>query len=298
SRIAAATGARLLCETFPARLERGAGVAPVARLAYLADAARHQLGAARHLVLAGARSPVAFFGYPGRDGDLVPDGCAVHPLAGPTGAAAALEELADLLAPGGAATQAPARRPDPPTGALTVAAASAAVGALLPEGAIVVDESITSGLGLPDATAGAPRHDWLTLTGGAIGYGLPASTGAAVARPDRPVWCLQADGSAMYTIQALWTQAREGLDVTTVLYRNSAYAILRMEMAAVGATPGAASADLFDLGRPELDFCAMARGMGVPAERATTADELVAALRRAQAEPGPRLVEALVPPAA
>ncbi|MBW0100578.1 acetolactate synthase large subunit [Pseudonocardia sp. KRD-184] len=296
NRVAAATGARLLAETFPARLERGAGVAPVGRLAYLGDAARHQIGAARHVVLVGTRSPVAFFGYPGKDGDLVPDGRTVHAVVDGTGAAtAALEELADLLAPGTTAATAAAARPDMPTGELTVASASAVVGALLPEGAIVVDEAITSGLGLPDATAGAPRHDWLTLTGGAIGYGLPAATGAAVACPDRPVWCLQADGSAMYTISALWTHAREGLDVTTVVYHNSAYAILRMELAAVGATGGPVAAGLFDLGRPELDFTAIARGMGVPAVRATTADELADALRRAAAEPGPHLVEAMVP---
>ena len=294
-RVAAATGARLLGETFPARIERGAGRPALDRLAYLPAAARHQLGAARHLVLAGARSPAAFFGYPDQDGDLVPPGCTVHHLAGRRGAAAALAQLADLLAPGTAPRPVPVARPDPPTGALTAASAAAVVGALLPEGAVVVDEAITSGLGLPDATAGAAAHDWLPLTGGAIGFGLPAATGAAVACPDRPVWCLQADGSAMYTVSALWTQAREGLDVTTVVYHNSAYAILRAEMAQVGATGGAASADLFDLARPRLDFVALATGMGVPAERATTADELAAALRRAAAEPGPHLVEAVVP---
>jgi acetolactate synthase-1/2/3 large subunit len=175
------------------------------------------------------------------------------------------------------------------------------VGALLPEGAIVVDESVTSGLGLPAVTAGAPRHDWLTLTGGSIGYGLPAATGAAVACPDRPVWCLEADGSAMYTISALWTHAREGLDVTTVVYHNSAYAILRMELLQTGAAAhlagdGARARALLDLGRPDLDFVALAAGMGVPGERVTTADELAAALRRAAAEPGPHLIEAMVPP--
>ncbi|MFB9385392.1 acetolactate synthase large subunit [Pseudonocardia petroleophila] len=296
NRTAAATGARLLAETFPARLERGAGVAPVGRLAYLGDAARHQIGAARHLVLVGTRSPVTFFGYPGKDGDLVPDGCAVHPVVDGAGAAAAaLEELADLLAPGTTAATAPAARPELPTGELTAASAAAVVGALLPEGAVVVDEAITSGAGLPAATAGAPRHDWLTLTGGAIGYGLPAATGAAVACPDRPVWCLQADGSAMYTISALWTHAREGLDVTTVIYHNSAYAILRAELAQVGATGGPATEGLLGLDRPELDFTALARGTGVPAERVTTAEGLAAALRRAAAEPGPHLIEAMVP---
>jgi acetolactate synthase-1/2/3 large subunit len=301
-RIAAATGARVLAETFPTRLERGAGVAPVDRLAYLVDVAVQQLAGTRHLVLAGARSPVSFFAYPGKASDLVPDGCHVHPLVPRDGAAtAALEELADLLAPDTAPRMAPAARPGLPTGALTVESAAAVVGALLPEGAIVVDESVTSGLGLPATTAGAPRHDWLTLTGGSIGYGLPAATGAAVACPDRPVWCLQADGSAMYTISALWTHAREGLDVTTLVYHNSAYAILRMELLQTGAAArlagdGARARALFDLGDPDLDFVALAAGMGVPGERVTTAEELVAALRRATAEPGPHLVEAMVPP--
>jgi acetolactate synthase-1/2/3 large subunit len=172
---------------------------------------------------------------------------------------------------------------------------------LLPEGAIVVDEANTSGAGLPAATAGAPRHDWLTLTGGAIGYGLPAATGAALARPDRPVWCLEADGSAMYTLSALWTHAREGLDVTTVVYSNSAYAILRAELQQVGAAgfvvgDGARARSLLDLSGPRLDFVALARGMGVPATSVTTADGLADALGRAAAEPGPHLVEAVVPP--
>jgi acetolactate synthase-1/2/3 large subunit len=181
-----------------------------------------------------------------------------------------------------------------------VAAAAAVVGALLPEGAIVVDEAITSGIGLPAATAGAPRHDWLALTGGAIGFGLPAATGAAVACPDRPVWCLQADGSAMYTISALWTHAREGLDITTVLYHNSAYAILGMELQQVGAAApaygdGSRAGALLDLGRPELDFVAIASGMGVPAVRVTTGEEMAAALRGAAREPGPHLVEVMLP---
>ncbi|GAA5116984.1 acetolactate synthase large subunit [Pseudonocardia adelaidensis] len=306
-RIAAATGARVLAETFPTRLERGAGIAPVDRLGYVVDVAVRQLAGARHLVLVGARSPVSFFAYPGKESDLVPAGCRVHAVVPREGAVtggtatAALEELADLLAPGTAPRPARAARPELPTGPLTVESAAAVVGALLPEGAIVVDESVTSGLGLPAVTAGAPPHDWLTLTGGSIGYGLPAATGAAVACPDRPVWCLEADGSAMYTISALWTQAREGLDVTTLVYHNSAYAILRMELMQTGAAghltgDGARARALLDLDRPDLDFVALAAGMGVPGERVTTADELAAALRRAAAEPGPRLIEAMVPP--
>jgi acetolactate synthase-1/2/3 large subunit len=300
NRIAAATGAKLLAETFPARLTRGAGVAPVNRLGYGPDMAAHQLRGAAHLVLVGARSPVTFFGYPDMPGDLVPEGCRVYAVAPKDGAAAAaLDALADLVAPGTTAALAEPGRPPLPSGPLTVESAAAVVGALLPEDAVVVDEAITSGVGLPAATAGAPRHDWLTITGGAIGYGLPAAVGAAVACPERPVWCLQADGSAMYTVSALWTQAREGLDVTTVLYNNSAYAILRMELTQVGAAgDGERARALFDLGRPRLDFTALAEGMGVPASRASTADELADALRRAQAEPGPHLVEAVLPPLA
>ncbi|MGW2239651.1 thiamine pyrophosphate-dependent enzyme, partial [Streptomyces sp. NPDC001759] len=183
------------------------------------------------------------------------------------------------------------------SGALTAESAAAAVGALLPEGAIVVDEANTSGLWLPGATAGAPRHDWLTLTGGAIGQGLPLAAGAALACPDRPVLCLEADGSAMYTLSALWTHAREGLDITTVIFSNSAYAILRMESQRLGTSAdGPARRDLLDLSRPRLDFVALARGMGVPATRATTAEDFTAQLRTALAEPGPHLIEADVPP--
>jgi acetolactate synthase-1/2/3 large subunit len=293
----------MLTETFPARMERGAGVAPVGRLGYLVEQAQHQLAGARHVVLLGARSPVAFFGYPHKPGDLVPDGAAVYPVAPQFGAAAAAAaELADLVAADTAPVLAPAGRPALPTGPLTVANAAAVVGALLPEGAVVVDEANTSGVGLPAATAGAPRHDWLTLTGGAIGYGLPAATGAALACPDRPVWCLQADGSAMYTIAALWSHAREGLDVTTVVYHNSAYAILRAELQQVGAAgfvvgDGARARSLLDLSGPRLDFVALAQGMGVPATSVDTAEDLADALRRASAEPGPHLVEAVVPPA-
>ncbi|MCG5433226.1 acetolactate synthase large subunit [Mycobacterium sp. MYCO198283] len=295
ARIAAATGAQLLCETFPARLQRGAGLPPVERLGYFAEAAAAQLAGVRRLVLAGARSPVSFFAYPGRPSDLVPEGCDVHVLAARGAATAALTALADEVARGVAAPLAPARRPALPTGPLTAAAIADAVGALLPERAIVVDESNTAGLALPAATAGAPQHDWLTLTGGAIGYGLPAAVGAAIAAPDRPVLALQADGSAMYTLPALWTQARERLDVTTVLYDNRSYDILRVELARVGASGGERANALFDLGRPDLDFVRLAEGMGVPARRAVTANEFVDALRAALAEPGPHLIDAVIP---
>ncbi|MCQ4041637.1 acetolactate synthase large subunit [Streptantibioticus rubrisoli] len=296
-RIAAATGARLLCETFPARLERGAGVPPVERLAYPAEAVAAQLAGLRHLVLAGAAPPVSSFAYPGVAGDLVPTDCQVHILAhGPEDLAGALTALSDATCAGAGAQLLAPERPLPPTGALTAETMAYGVGALLPEHAIVVDEANTSGPWLPGATAGAPRHDWLTLTGGAIGQGLPVATGAAVACPDRPVLCLESDGSAMYTVSALWTQAHEDLDVTTVVLNNGAYAVLDRELRrAAAGEPGPRARELLDLSRPGLDFVDIARGMGVPAERATTAEEFTRALGRALAEPGPRLIDAVVP---
>ncbi len=287
----------MLCETFPTRMERGAGIPAVERLAYFAEAAAAQLDGSKHLVLAGAKSPVSFFAYPGMPSDLVPAGCEVHVLAGHTGAADALSALADQLAPGTPAPVAAASRPALPTGPLTSASAADVIGALLPERAIVVDESNTSGVLLAQATAGAPAHDWLTLTGGAIGYGIPAAVGAAVAAPDRPVLCLESDGSAMYTISGLWTQARENLNVTTVLYDNSAYDILRIELQRVGAgsAPGPEALSLLDLSDPAMDFVKISEGMGVPARRVSTAEEFADALRAALAEPGPHLIDAVVP---
>jgi acetolactate synthase I/II/III large subunit len=297
-RVAEACNAKLLCETFPARLERGAGIPAVDdRLAYFTEDAKEQLACAKHLVLAGARSPVSFFAYPGEDSDLVPKGCQVHVLAGPTGAADALVALAETVAPGTTAPTAPEGRPKLPMGKLDPAKVADAIGALLPERAIIVDEANTSSLRLGPATAGAPAHDWLTLTGGAIGFGLPAATGAAVAAPDRPVLCLEADGSAMYTISALWTQAREGLNVTTVIYRNDAYNILRVELHRVKAgegVPGPKAGRLLELTDPTMDFVKIAEGMGVPATRATSSEEFTAELSRAFAEPGPHLIEAVM----
>src|SRR5438132_314526 len=189
----------------------------------------------------------------------------------------------------------PPGRPALPTGALTPDTLAAALGALLPEGAIVSDESVTSDRGFFKATAGAPPHDWMNNMGGSIGLGLPLATGAAVACPDRKVVCLEGDGSGMYTLQALWTQAREGLDVTTVVFANRTYAILRHELSGVRAgTPGPKAADMLDIGRPDLDWVALARGMGVPASRATTAEEFNKQFAAGLATSGPYLVEAVL----
>jgi len=296
--VSGATGARLLAEIFPANLERGAGIPAVERLGYLAEFAQAQLDGVQHLIVVDAKSPVSFFAYPGRPSDLVPPGCTVHVLARPgEDAPGALEALAELVgADQTSATPVPAWRPDRPVGTLTAETLAAAIGATLPDHAIVVDEGNTAGLHVSGATAGAPVHDWLTLTGGAIGLGLPAATGAAVAAPDRPVLCLQADGSAMYTLQALWTQAREGLNITTVVLANRSYAILNMELHRVGAdADGSRARRLLDLTQPDLDFVALATGMGVPARRVDTAEELTAALEKSFAEPGPSLIEIPLP---
>jgi len=304
SRISVATGARLLAETFPARLERGAGLPGVDRLAYLAEMAEAQLAGVDQLILAGARSPVSFFAYPDKLSDLVPPGCTVAVLAEPDqNAEAALETLADQVAAGTKPVLVEAAPPPPADpGPLSAISLANTIAASLPEGAIIADEANTSGFALPMALAAAPRHTLLTLTGGAIGQGMPVATGAAIAAPGRPVLSLEADGSALYTLQALWTQAREKLDVTTVLINNAAYAILRMELARTLAGPAGAgptgerAARMLDLSHPTPDFTQLSTGLGVPARRVTTAEELDRALREAYGEPGPHLIEAIVPP--
>lgn len=297
SRISIATGAKLLGETFPARLERGAGLPPLERLAYLAEFAQMQLEGLRHLVIVDTSAPASFFAYPGKASDLVPEDCTVHLLAGaPDDATGALAALAERVAGDASPQLQSAGRPDRPHGELTGETIAQALGALLPEGAIVADEANTAGLWAAGATAGCPPHSWLTLTGGAIGFGMPVATGAAVACPDRPVINLEADGSAMYTAQALWTQAREGLDVTTIVFNNRSYAVLGLELARVGAgDPGPTARSMLDLSSPPLDFVSLSQGMGVPATRATTAEELTAQLELALAEPGPHLIDAVIP---
>jgi acetolactate synthase-1/2/3 large subunit len=296
ARVAAGTGARLFAETFVPRTERGAGIPAIEKVAYFAEMAEAQLAGIRHLVLVDALSPVTFFAYPGKPSDLVPEGCQVHVLAtGRDDAVGALAAVAEAV--GGDTSAAETARPERPTGALNGASLAAAVAATMPDGAIVCDESNTNSLHMTAATAGCAPHDWLQLTGGAIGVGLPLATGAAVACPDRPVLALEADGSAMYTIQALWTHARESLDVTTVIMNNRSYAILNIELARTGAGEGGPKArDLLDLSRPDLDFVHLAEGMGVPAVAVETAEEALAALERAHAEPGPHLIDARLAP--
>jgi acetolactate synthase-1/2/3 large subunit len=296
-RIAAATGARLLCEVFPTRLQRGAGRVAPRRLPYFAEAAMEALQDLEQLILVGARAPVAFFAYPGKPGWLAPEGCEISTLATvDEDPLAALTAVADRIgARGEAELVAAAPEVPAPAGPLTPVAIGQSLVRTMPQDAIVVDEAATCGMGIFPATLQARRHDWLTLTGGAIGYGLPAALGAAIACPNRKVVSLQADGSVMYTVQALWSMAREQADVTVVILNNRSYAILNIELARVGAgQPTPATMSMLDLSRPDLDFVALAQGLGVAATRATTAEEFDAQLAGAMGRPGPRLIEAMV----
>lgn len=301
-RIAAATGARLLCDTFAPRLERGAGRVVVERLPYFAEQLVESLADLDHLILVGAKPPVSFFAYPGRASWCTAETTEITYLAHPhEDGVAALIAVADLLAPDGSseAVRAVMARPEEPSGRLDQFSIGQVVARYLPDGSIVSDEAATNSLGPGLALATARPHDHLSLTGGSIGQGLPVAGGAAVACPDRKVVCLHGDGGAMYTVQALWTQARENLDVTTVIFSNHAYGILRLELNRTGAAALMAEGDtkalsMFDLSRPDLDWVSLARGMGVEAVRATNLDEFSAAFRSAMVQRGPRLIEAVI----
>lgn len=297
NRIAQKSAARLFGDTFLARIARGAGRVDLPRLPYFAEQAEETLAGTKHLILVDSKAPVSFFAYPGQASELTPAGCQVHALVNAgEDCVPALEAVLDGV--GGTSTTAelaPHEPPGLPSGALTAESIGQSVGALLPEHAILVNEAVTSGFALPPMTARAAPHDWLELTGGAIGMGLPAALGAAVACPDRRVLALQADGSAMYTIQSLWTMARENLDVTVVLLANRKYAILQVEFMRVGAeNPGPKAMDMLDLSRPDLDFVHLAKGMGVPAVRATDARSFNDALAQSLATPGPFLIETVL----
>jgi len=296
-RIAASTGARLLAQTHNSRVERGAGRVAVDFLPYPVDEALSALADARHLVLVGSKAPVAFFAYPDKPSELSPPDCEIHTLVAPEeDVVQALEALVDELDAHGTAAPVQAREILSPTGGtVTPDAAAATVGALLPEDAIVVEEALTAASAFMSRTRSVAPHDYLQLTGGAIGIGLPLATGAAIACPDRQVICLQADGSAMYTVQALWTQGREGLDVITVILDNRSYAILKGELANVGAeSNGRKADDLMELDRPALDWVSIARGMGVEAGRAATMAEFNRLLATGLSSQGPYLIDLLL----
>ncbi len=296
-RIARASGARILCETFPARLQRGAGRVLVERLPYFAEQAMEHLSGFEQLILVGASAPVSFFAYPGKKSRLPPGHCKVLTLAGvDQDVLGALEGVAAATGATEPAITAPPVQDQPaPSGILTPLALAQTLGQLMPENAIVSDEAATCGLAMFPATENTPPHDWLTLTGGAIGQGLPLSLGAALACPERKVIALQADGSAMYTIQALWSMARENADVTVVIMNNRSYAILNIELARVGAgQPTAKTLSMFDLSKPDINWVDIAQGMGVPATRATSAEEFHQQFAAAMSNHGPQLIEAMV----
>jgi acetolactate synthase-1/2/3 large subunit len=291
-RIAQATGATLLAPYPLSRMERGAGLPAVDRVNYVLEQAVEQLKEFRQLILVAAQAPVAYFAYPGKDSVMTASGCQILELASPQqDGIRALEAVADNLS--ARVTQSvPAVRPAMPSGEITLSTLASTIGAVMPENTIVVDESMTSGRGLMGATKGAPPHDWLGNTGGSIGIALPLAVGAAVASPERRVLCLTADGSGMYTPQALWTMAREGLKVTVVVFANHSYAVLKREFSYLGVgEPGPQASSMFDLGRPNLDWVHMAKSMGVPGTRVTSLDAFGKALQAGFASEGPSLIE-------
>ncbi|MCW5575370.1 MAG: acetolactate synthase large subunit [Burkholderiales bacterium] len=297
-RIAAKTGCRLFCEYNNARMERGAGRATVRQLPFAVDAALAMLQDVRELVLVGAKTPVSFFAYPGKPSVLVPEGCSVTKVAGAEAdLEQALEAMADALGARGSAPRVNAAAHDTAllAGAITPDGLGALFNVLLPENAIVIDEAVTSGRAFTGAMMGARPHDWLNIMGGSIGWGPAAATGAAVAAPERKVVAFEGDGSAQYTLQALWTMARENLDVTMVIFANRAYKILVGELANVGGSePGTNARAMLTLDRPDLDWVALAKGYGVEAGRAATLEELAVQFRRGLAVAGPYLIEVVM----
>lgn len=299
SRIAAMTGAALFTETSNARIERGRGRVNIPAIPFVIDRAIETLAPYRHLIMIGARPPVGFFAYPDKPSELYAADTTIHRLATPQeDSVAALKELCSAL---DATTVAPVHtKPMPlpeaahPTEALHATSIASVIAHWLPHNTIVVDESITTGRAIPAATAGSEQHDWLQICGGSIGDGMPLATGAAIACPDRQVLTLQADGSGMYTLQALWTQARENLNIITVVLANRCYEILKTELNNVQAESGAVAHDMMSLENPTLDWVSLANGMGVSAEAVNTAEELRRALSTAADTPGPYLIEAIL----
>ncbi|MBN3752074.1 acetolactate synthase large subunit [Paraburkholderia sp. Tr-20389] len=293
-RIAAATGARLGSQFFTARIERGAGRVPIARIPYAVAQATAFLKDYKHIVTVETTEPVAFFAYPDKPSLLKAEGTLVHPLVeSDEDSELAFDMLLQAL---GAAGTAPLVQPRietaVPTGALNPTSIAHALAAALPEHCIVVDESLTTGRESMSLTMGALPHDLINNMGGSIGYSTPVATGAALACPDRRVFCMVGDGSAMYTIQSLWTQARENLNVTTIVFANNSYAILKAEYANMGAgTPGERALSMIDIDKPRIDWLAMAKSMGVPGIAVETAEDFHKAMVDSTREPGPCLIE-------
>jgi acetolactate synthase I/II/III large subunit len=294
ARIAQGKNAKLFAPYPFARVERGAGRAVLERIPYVLEQAVDRLKEFRQLILVGASAPVAYFASPGKNSVLISPECEIFRMTRPeedcAGSLAALEAALGL--PGSPGLVERGDRPAVPSGQITLQGLAVAIAATLPENSIVIDESMTSGRGIMAATAGSSRHDLLSNTGGSIGIAMPLAVGAAVACPDRRVLCLSADGSGMYSSQALWTMAREGLKITTVIFANRAYGVLKREFSNLGiGEPGPRARDLFEIGRPDLDWVSLARGMGVPAKRIASLDTFADALRVGFDSEGPSLIE-------
>lgn len=293
-KISAATGAKLFAPYAFTRLKHGAGLPMAERVAYVLEQAAEQFKEFQQIILACAAAPVSYFAHRGRNSLPMPPECEIFTLAhahedGNRALAAVAESLSVTTAK--AVVEVP-DRPAAPSGEITLAGLALAIGAMLPENAIVADESMTSGRGILAATRGCAPHDWLACTGGSIGIAMPLAVGAAVACPDRSVLCLTADGSGMYTVQALWTMARENLNIVTVVFANRAYSVLKREFSNLRiGEPGPRANSLFEIGRPDIDWVSLARGMGVPATRVTSLEDFVTALRRGFANAGPMLIE-------
>jgi len=291
-RISAATGAKVMAQVFNGRVERGRGCPPIQKLPYNLDQALAAMAGSRHVILIGSVLPVAPFAYPNKPGHLFPDDATVHVFARPEeDIAQALAALADEIGAPALSLPVIAASTEIARGAISQEAFTRTLAALLPENAIVVDESVSFGRSFFNGLAGAVPHDWLQITGGAIGNGIPLATGAGVACPSRRVVSLQADGAGMFTVQGLWTQAREKLPVTTVVFSNRKYQILLGELANVGANPGRVALDMLDIGRPDINWVKMAEAMGVEAGRAETMDDFADLFRTANASSGPFLIE-------
>lgn len=293
NRIAHATGAKLGCPTHVPRMARGRGRVPVERVPYVVDTALQLLAGLKHVILVAAKPPVGFFAYPEKPSLMVPQDCAIHVLARPEQeAVAALQWLAEEIgSPRVVSIEEKGPKPYIASGPFEPDAFGMTLAALLPENAIVCEEGVTSSRAVFPSTFNAAPHDWIQSTGGAIGHGFPCAAGAAVACPDRKVVCLQADGAGMYALQALWTQAREKLDVVNVVFANRVYKILYGELRACGAVPGPASDTFFDLGRPDLEWVGLAKGLGVEAVRVETLEGFTDTFRAACAQRGPFLIE-------
>ena len=296
-RIASASGAELMCDGQTPRIARGAGRPQVERVPYRAETALSRFDGVANLILVGTHPPVAAFAYPNYPSWVLPTGLTIHYLAHPhEDAIAALTAVAERLgARSGHGIAATLELPGAPSGKLDQFSIGAVVARLMPDGAIISEEAATSSAGSMMATLRARPHDWLSNTGGAIGQGIPVAAGAAIAAPGRKVINLQADGSAMYTLQGLWTQAREQLDVVTVIFANRSYAILKLELERVGALgTGPRAMAMLDIDRPDIDWVRLAEGMGVEASRATTVADFEAQFASAIGRSGPHLIEAVI----